>query len=114
LPAIILSQALIMSQLLKPPHRTRYSKKAGIIGCGLMLLLMYYLLLGPSNSMFSVYSICQKTEAVQGSKQYLLFCLLPIYFSLMIFGGGALGWLLGRKTHKVLLQRLLQRIKRRR
>lgn len=74
--------------------------RAGVVGCMFMLAAMYFLLLGPNQTIFSVYILCEKTRMLCDRWQFLVFCLLPIYFSLMIFGGGATGWLLGRTAHR--------------
>lgn len=77
--------------------------RAGVLGCLFMLAAMYFLLLGPDQTVFSVYTICQETKALCGEWQSLAFCLLPFYFSIMIFGGGAMGWFIGSRAHRWVL-----------
>ena len=97
-----------MTNIIKENNLKTNSSRAGVVGCGLMLMGMYFLLLGPGDTIFSVHTLCAKTEALCTTYQFLVFCLLPIYFSLMIFGGGAVGWLLGNKTRKFFTKKLNQ------
>ncbi len=76
------------------------AKGVGVAGCILVLAGMYFLLLGPEQTIFSVYIICERTREFCGQWQFLVYCLLPIYFSLMIFGGGAVGWVLGSQLYR--------------
>ena len=94
-----------MNNIIKENNPSSKSSKAGVLGCGLMLFAMYFLLLGPANTIFSVRTLCSDTQVLCSRYQFLVFCLLPIYFSLMIFGGGAIGWLLGNRTSRFIAKK---------
>jgi len=74
---------------------------AGSLGCAIFIAITYFLLLGPDKTVFSFDTWCQRSTSMCALEALCTFCILPIYFSLMIFGGGAVGWLIGKKTYKI-------------
>ena len=79
----------------------------GTLGCLLMLMAMYFIMLGPEQTVLSIHTICTHIKALSSLDQTIILCLLPIYFSIMIFGSGFIGWILGTKAHRLFFRKIV-------
>jgi len=68
----------------------------GIIGFCLSIVLVYVILLAPVKESFSVSALMQYAANCSNNAQMLMVVLIPIYFAIVIFGGSALGFYLGK------------------
>lgn len=69
----------------------------GFVGFLVMILLMYFLLLGPDKTVFSISTWDHFIRHLPYQEGVVVLCILPLYFAGMIFGGGALGWYLASR-----------------
>lgn len=88
------------SQFLMTKSKTRHTYLSHlswgkVLGFFIALTVLYYLLLGPHLTILSLKILFQWVEHLHTKTQLLAISLIPIYFALLIFGGGALGAFIG-------------------
>lgn len=86
----------------RSPSLTDQINLGGIIGFIFTMALMYFLLLGPNHSILSLGSILNWVSHLSSGEQLLIISLIPVYLSLLIFGGGAIGAMSGHYIEKLL------------
>jgi len=68
-----------------------------LIGFVIFLMAMYALLLAHSHTFLALSTILNHIDMLAGKNKIVYLGLVPIYLSVMIFGGGFLGWVIGGK-----------------
>ena len=71
------------------------------IGFIVVMVTMFLLLLGVHHSIFSLSTIFLWVSHLSSIKQLIAISLIPIYLSLLIFGGGIVGAYLGKKIQDI-------------
>ncbi len=67
-----------------------------------MLSALYFLLLGPDHTIFSISTLNTFILHAPNWEGRLVIFFIPIYFSVMVFGGCVVGWLVGTVLHRLL------------
>ena len=71
------------------------------IGFIVVMLTMFLLLLGVHQSIFALSAIFLWISHLSSKKQLVAISLIPIYLSLLIFGGGIVGAYIGKKIQDI-------------
>ena len=67
----------------------------GIIGLIVIISSLYFILLGPDHTIFSLNTLVNWSSTLSKNDQVLIVALLPAYLAILIFGGSFLGLKVG-------------------
>jgi len=76
------------------------------IGFILTLSMMYFLLLGSAHTIFSLSYLLDLITQLPAHEQLLAMSMIPIYLSILIFGGGVIGGIMLSRLCAYLKQKL--------
>jgi len=90
----------------KSHNNKRFFRKEMNVGCyfgfSIVVITIFLFLLGIDHTVFSLGAIFIWISHLSSTKQLIAIGLMPIYLSFIIFGGGIIGAIIGKKIQALL------------